>query len=78
MQKILGLEGNRSKHARAKSAIIVFRKATNLKIASSMANTKSPVQLYSFSQKIFNATTLELKFIAINAYEPYYRHLTPH
>lgn len=78
MQKILGLEGNRSKHARAKSAIILFRKATNLKIASSMANTKSPVQLYSFSQKIFNATTLELKFIAINAYEPYYWRLTPH
>lgn len=66
MQKILGLEGNRSKHSRAMSAIILFRKATNLKIASSMANTKSLVQLYSFSQKIFNATTLELKFIASN------------
>lgn len=35
-----------------------------------MANTKLPVQLYSFSQKIFNATTLELKFIATNSYEP--------
>lgn len=42
-----------------------------------MANTKSPVQLHSFSRKIFNATTLELKFIAINAYEPYYWRLTP-
>lgn len=77
-QKVLGLEGNRSKHARAMGAIILFRKATNLKRASSMANAKSPVQLYSFSQKIFNATTLELKFIATNSYEPYYWCLNLH
>lgn len=40
MQKILGLERNRSKYARVQSAVFLFRKTTNLKIASSMANAK--------------------------------------
>jgi len=40
MQKILGMEGNRSKYARVESTVFLFRKATNLKLASSVANIK--------------------------------------